>query len=95
MCFLVYALIVRDRLCVTNCVNYIHGRMYVGNANTRVEKRNLRSSGIERMVRDITRITLASIQLEDESQIWLERVTTSRDLETMTWDDFRRLFMGK
>ena len=22
-------------------------------------------------------------------------MTTSRDLETMTWDDFRRIFMGK
>ena len=42
-----------------------------------------------------TRITLASFQLEGESQIWWEWVTTSRDLETMTWDDFRRLFMGK
>ena len=27
-----------------NYVNYICGRMYTGNANTRVEKRNLRSS---------------------------------------------------
>ena len=44
---------------------------------------------------DTTRITLASFQLEGESQIMWEWVTTSRDLETMTWDDFRRLFMGK
>ena len=44
---------------------------------------------------DTTRITLASFQLQGESQIWWEWVTTSRDLETMTWDDFRRLFMGK
>ena len=44
---------------------------------------------------DTTRITLASFQLEGESQIWWEWVTTSRDLETMTWDDFRRLFIGK
>ena len=56
---------------------------------------------IERILRameitlDTTRITLASFQLEGESQIWWEWVTTSRDLETMTWDDFRRLFMGK
>ena len=42
-----------------------------------------------------TRIMLASFQLEGESQIWWEWVTTSRDLETMTWDDFRILFMGK
>ena len=44
---------------------------------------------------DTTRITLASFQLEGESHIWWEWVTTSRDLETMTWDDFCRLFMGK
>ena len=36
-----------------NYVNYIRGRMYIGNANTRVEKRNLRSSGNKRMVWDI------------------------------------------
>ena len=34
-------------------MNYIRGRIYIGNANTKVEKRNLRSSGNERMVRDI------------------------------------------
>ena len=44
---------------------------------------------------DATRITLASFHLEGESQIWWEWVTTSRDLETMPWDDFHRLFMGK
>ena len=44
---------------------------------------------------DTTKISLASFQLEGESQIWWEWVTTSKDLETMTWDDFRRLFMGK
>ena len=56
MCFLVYALIVCEWLCVTNCVNYICGRMYIGNANARVEKRNLRSSGNKRMIRDIRSI---------------------------------------
>ena len=56
---------------------------------------------IERILRameitsDATWITLASFQLEGESQIWWEWVTASKDLETMTWDDFRRLFMGK
>ena len=56
---------------------------------------------IERILRameitsDTTRITLASFQLEGESQIWWEWVTTSRDLETMSWDDFHSLFMGK
>ena len=43
---------------------------------------------------DTTWIT-TSFQLEGESQFWWEWVTISRDLETMTWDDFRRLFMRK
>ena len=34
----------------TNYVNYIRGRMYIGNANTRVEKRNIRSSGNEQIL---------------------------------------------
>ena len=56
---------------------------------------------IERILRaivitsDTTRITLASFHLEGESKIWWEWVTTSRDFETMTCDDFCRLFMGK
>ena len=37
-------------------MNYIRGRMYLGNANTRVEKRNLWSLGNKRMVRDIKSI---------------------------------------
>ena len=37
-------------------MNYIRGRMNIGNANTRVEKRNLRGSRNERMVRDIRSI---------------------------------------
>ena len=40
----------------TNYVNYIRGRMSIGNANTRVEKRNLRSSGNKRVVQDIKSI---------------------------------------
>ena len=46
-------------MCVIVCatyVNYMRGRMYIRNANTRVEKRNLRSSGNEQMVRDIKSI---------------------------------------
>ena len=39
-----------------NSVIYIRGRMYLGNTNTRVEKRNLWSSGNKRMVRDIKSI---------------------------------------
>ena len=45
-----------DCMCVimcTNYVNYIRGRTYIGNANTRVEKHNLRSSRNKRMIRDI------------------------------------------
>ena len=48
-----------DCMCVIVCanyVNYIRGRMYIGNANTRVEKRNLRISGNERTVWDIKSI---------------------------------------
>ena len=44
---------------------------------------------------DTTRIMSASFQLEGESHIWWEWVTTSKDLETMTWDDFHKLFIWK
>ena len=43
-------------LVCANYVNYIRGRVYIGNANTRVEKRNLRKSRNKRMVRDIKSI---------------------------------------
>ena len=33
-------------LSVTNCMNYIHDRMYIGNDDTRVRKHNLR--GLEK-----------------------------------------------
>ena len=42
-------------------MNYIRGRMYIGNVNIRVEKRNLKSSGNERMVRDIRSICHTTI----------------------------------
>ena len=42
--------------CVTNCVNYIRGRMYIENKYAKVEKRNLRSLGNELMVRDVRSI---------------------------------------
>ena len=48
-----------DCMCMIVCanyVNYIRGRMYLGNANTRVEKRKLLSLGNKRMVRDIKSI---------------------------------------
>ena len=44
---------------------------------------------------DATRIRLATFQLEGESQIWWDWVRASRDPETMTWGEFRELFMGK
>ena len=37
-------------------MNYIRGRMYIENANIRVEKHYLRSSGNEWMVQDIRSI---------------------------------------
>ena len=37
-------------------MDHIRGRMYLGNANNRVEKRNLKSSGNERMIRDLKSI---------------------------------------
>ena len=42
-----------------------------------------------------TRIRLAAFQLEGEAQVWWKWTRTSRDLEAMTWEEFRELFMGK
>ena len=44
---------------------------------------------------DVTRIELATFQLGGESQIWWDWVRVSRDPETMTWGEFKELFMGK
>ena len=44
---------------------------------------------------DATRIRLATFRLENESQIWWDWVKVSRDPETMTWREFRDLFMDK
>ena len=44
---------------------------------------------------DATRIRLAAFQLEGESQVRWDWVKTSRNLEAMTWEEFRELFMGK
>ena len=44
---------------------------------------------------DTTRIRLAAFQLEGESQVWWDWVKVSRDLETMTWGEFRELFISK
>ena len=44
---------------------------------------------------DATRIRLATFTLEGESQIWWDWVRALRDPETMTWGEFRELFIGK
>ena len=44
---------------------------------------------------DVAKIRLAAFQLEGESQVWWDSVKTSKDLEAMTWPEFRELFMGK
>ena len=44
---------------------------------------------------DVTKISLATFQLEGESQVWWDWVKASRNSEAMTWEEFRELFMGK
>ena len=44
---------------------------------------------------DTRRIKLATFKLEGESQIWWDWAKVSRDLEMMTWGEFRELFMRK
>ena len=44
---------------------------------------------------DATRIRLAAFQIERESQVWWDWVKTSKNLEAMSWGDFRMLFMSK
>ena len=44
---------------------------------------------------DMTRIRLATFQLEGEAQVWRNWAKTSRDLEAMTWAEFHDLFIGK
>ena len=41
------------------------------------------------------RIRLAAFQLAGESLIWWDWVKTSRNVEAITWVDFRELFMSK
>ena len=47
------------------------------------------------MTFDATRIRLAAFQLEGESQVWWDWVKASRNLEAMTWEEFREVFMDK
>ena len=55
-------------------------------------ERILKAMGI---TSDATRIRIATFKLEDASQIWWDWAKVSRDLETMTWGEFRELFMRK
>ena len=41
------------------------------------------------------RIRLVAFQLEGEFQVWWDLVKVSRDVEKMTWGEFRELFMNK
>ena len=41
------------------------------------------------------RIRLATCRLKGESQVWWDWIKVSKDLETMTWEEFRELLMGK
>ena len=50
---------------------------------------------VMKITSDITRIRLATFRVEGESQIWWDWVRVSRDLEMMTWGEFRELFMDK
>ena len=47
------------------------------------------------IISDATKIKLVTFQLEGESQIWWDWVKVSRDLEVMTLEEFRELFMSK
>ena len=44
---------------------------------------------------DAMQIRLATFRIEGESQIWWDWVRVSRDPKTMTWAEFKELFMGK
>ena len=44
---------------------------------------------------NVTKIRLATFKLEGESQVWWDWVKALRNLEAMTWEEFRELFMGK
>ena len=47
------------------------------------------------IISDATKIKIAAFWLEGESQIWWDWVRALRDLEAMTWEEFRELFMSK
>ena len=44
---------------------------------------------------DTNRIRQVAFQLESKAQVWWNWAKISRDLEAMTWAEFKDLFMGK
>ena len=44
---------------------------------------------------DAVKISIATFQLEGESQVWWDWVQTSKNLEAMTWGELCELFMCK
>ena len=42
---------------------------------------------------DAIKFKLATFQLEGESKVWWDWIKASSDLEAMTWEEFRWLFM--
>ena len=43
---------------------------------------------------DVVKIRLVAFQGQGESQVWWDWVKTSKNLEVMTWGEFREIFMG-
>ena len=64
----------------------------VGDHRFRQVKRVLEAMEI---TSDVTKIRLATFQLEGDSQVWWDSVKASINLEAITWEEFRELFMGK
>ena len=44
---------------------------------------------------DAVKIRLDAFHLEGESQVWWDWVKALKNLEAITWGEFRELFMGK
>ena len=44
---------------------------------------------------DATKIKLVAFQLEGKSPVWRDWVKASRNSESITWEEFHELFMGK
>ena len=44
---------------------------------------------------DTNKITVAALHLEGEAHLWWDWANASKNVEVMTWGEFRELFMGK